>query len=133
MYEKQTWVTGEVITKEKLNHMEDGIANSGGVIVAEEDLNWQLNKTWQEICDALNERKQVYIYAVRLLNKDGIETYFEPVCSAKKVFVGVSDIEDEGYDHYLYTPTKIYSSGSNEDSYPMFYEDLNDKQDETEG
>ena len=28
-YEKQTWVTGEVITKEKLNHMEDGIANSG--------------------------------------------------------------------------------------------------------
>ena len=27
-YEKQTWVTGEVITKEKLNHMEDGIANS---------------------------------------------------------------------------------------------------------
>lgn len=30
MYEKQTWVTGEVITKEKLNHMEDGIANSGG-------------------------------------------------------------------------------------------------------
>lgn len=27
-YEKQTWVTGEVITKEKLNHIEDGIANS---------------------------------------------------------------------------------------------------------
>lgn len=30
MYEKQTWVTGEVITKEKLNHMEDGIASAGG-------------------------------------------------------------------------------------------------------
>ena len=28
-YEKQTWVTGEVITKEKLNHMEDGIADAG--------------------------------------------------------------------------------------------------------
>lgn len=26
-YEKQTWVVGEVITAEKLNHMEDGIAN----------------------------------------------------------------------------------------------------------
>lgn len=25
-YEKYTWVTGEVITAEKLNHMEDGIA-----------------------------------------------------------------------------------------------------------
>lgn len=29
-YEKQTWVDGEVITQEKLNHMEDGIANAGG-------------------------------------------------------------------------------------------------------
>ena len=30
-YEKQTWVTGEVITKEKLNHMEDGISTGGGI------------------------------------------------------------------------------------------------------
>ena len=29
-YEKQTWKTGDVITQEKLNHMEDGIANAGG-------------------------------------------------------------------------------------------------------
>lgn len=27
-YEKQTWTTGEVITAEKLNHMEDGIGGS---------------------------------------------------------------------------------------------------------
>lgn len=33
-YEKQTWTTGEVITQEKLNHMEDGIANAGvGIMV----------------------------------------------------------------------------------------------------
>lgn len=25
-YEKQTWVTGEVITEEKLNHIEEGVA-----------------------------------------------------------------------------------------------------------
>lgn len=29
-YEKQTWECGETITAEKLNHMEDGIANCGG-------------------------------------------------------------------------------------------------------
>lgn len=29
-YEKQTWVTGEIVTADKLNHMEDGIAASGG-------------------------------------------------------------------------------------------------------
>ena len=27
-YVKQTWETGEFITKEKLNHMEEGISNS---------------------------------------------------------------------------------------------------------
>ena len=29
-YEKQTWTRGDVITAEKLNHMEDGIASGGG-------------------------------------------------------------------------------------------------------
>lgn len=29
-YEKYTWVDGELITAEKLNHMEDGIAEGGG-------------------------------------------------------------------------------------------------------
>ncbi len=32
-YEKQTWKTGDVITESKLNHIEDGIANSGGQII----------------------------------------------------------------------------------------------------
>lgn len=29
-YTKQTWTTGEVITEEKLNHMEEGIEDAGG-------------------------------------------------------------------------------------------------------
>ena len=32
-YEKQIWQCGDTITADKLNHMEDGIANSGGGIV----------------------------------------------------------------------------------------------------
>lgn len=28
-YEKQTWQTGDVITADKLNHIEDGIASGG--------------------------------------------------------------------------------------------------------
>ena len=32
-YEKQTWVTGETITADKLNHMEDGIGSGGGNFV----------------------------------------------------------------------------------------------------
>lgn len=52
-YEKQTWVTGEVITKEKLNHMEDGIANSGGgMFIVNVDEDNKLDKTWNEIMNA---------------------------------------------------------------------------------
>jgi len=31
MYEKHNWVNGEVITEDKLNHMEDGISTGGGI------------------------------------------------------------------------------------------------------
>lgn len=59
-YEKQTWTTGEVITQEKLNHMEDGIANAGGgalivnatTTTSESGTITTLDKTWQEIHDA---------------------------------------------------------------------------------
>ena len=57
-YTKQTWQTGEVITANKLNHMEDGIASSGGgggVLVVNAvvgDSEVTLDKTWQEIYDA---------------------------------------------------------------------------------
>lgn len=59
-YEKQTWTTGEVITAEKLNHMEDGIADAGGggsamfyVGTSDPDLT-TLDKTFAEIKAAYN-------------------------------------------------------------------------------
>lgn len=63
-YEKQTWVTGEVITKEKLNHMEDGIADSGGsgVFIANLDMETHsLDKTWNEINTAVTNRQPCYV------------------------------------------------------------------------
>lgn len=32
-YEKQNWQTGDVVTSAKLNHMEDGIAAGGALVV----------------------------------------------------------------------------------------------------
>lgn len=58
-YEKQTWTTGEVITAEKLNHMEDGIAGAGGgssiepleiTITHDDDAGtFTANKTYEEL------------------------------------------------------------------------------------
>lgn len=60
-YVKTTWETGDVITAEKLNKMEDGIesaagSSSGGatlvVTYSEEGTTGTLDKTWNEIKDA---------------------------------------------------------------------------------
>ena len=68
-YTKQTWNTGETITADKLNHMEDGIASSGGdtdTFKITEIINQQtgkpsLNKTYSEIIEAIESGKLAYI------------------------------------------------------------------------
>lgn len=62
-YEKQTWTTGEVITAEKLNHMEDGIVNNDTVIVTITSTQGVISadKTYEEILDAINNGKYVYL------------------------------------------------------------------------
>ena len=39
-YTKQTWATGDTITAEKLNHMEDGIVQGGGVTIVTISVNY---------------------------------------------------------------------------------------------
>lgn len=56
-YEKYTWVTGEIITAEKLNHLEDGIEDayqkpSGGI--PKTDLASTVFITSNEIPEVLN-------------------------------------------------------------------------------
>ena len=48
-YTKQTWANGDIITAEKLNHMEDGISGSGALIVHMDEETGALDKTWAEI------------------------------------------------------------------------------------
>ena len=55
-YTKNTWADGDIVTSEKLNHMEDGIANAGGIMVINDTDN-TLGKTWQEIYDAMAQGK----------------------------------------------------------------------------
>lgn len=66
MYEPYTWTTGEVITAEKLNHAEEGIegaydelsaleqrVEANSPLIVTQDENLILDKTWQNIHDAL--------------------------------------------------------------------------------
>ncbi len=58
-YTKNTWETGDIVSSQKLNHIEDGIANAGSAFFInasdsenEEAFFTTLDKTWQEIYDA---------------------------------------------------------------------------------
>lgn len=62
-YTKNTWNTGDIVSSQKLNHMEDGIANSENVFIVggatnDPENGWQgtLNKTWQQIRDAIQSK-----------------------------------------------------------------------------
>lgn len=64
-YTKNTWQTGDIVSSAKLNHMEDGIANSENVFIVGGELTYDqgedtfvgtLDKTWKEIHDALQTR-----------------------------------------------------------------------------
>lgn len=71
-YEKQTWECGETITAEKLNHIENGIADAssgGGGGTSEpfvlekvsEESSIRFNKTFGEIKEAFNSGKSIWV------------------------------------------------------------------------
>lgn len=115
-YEKQTWVTGEVITKEKLNHMEDGIANGGsGVFIANLNTETQsLDKTWNEINTAFTNKQPCY---VTLVGDEAVGQSMFPllVCSLNGdtsymvAFLFAGDA----------TPTAMACSTTDPDGYPI--------------
>jgi len=63
-YTKTTWRDGDVISADRLNNMEDGIANAAPMVIVnrtENDGVVVLDKTWQEIYNAINNKIPVYI------------------------------------------------------------------------
>lgn len=60
-YEKQTWVTGETITAEKLNHIEGGVEEAQSRNFPIYDNNGTASCTWQELVSAIEDGKNVYL------------------------------------------------------------------------
>lgn len=109
-YTKQTWATGDVITADKMNHMEDGIAEGGGFLAVEMDVDSQslvavLNKTWNEIAEAS--------LAVTKDNSGGIISFlYAGNCSSSEGVYEVSFINLEGIEN----PMIFYTDSA--DGYP---------------
>ena len=120
-YTKQTWNNGDIITAEKLNHMEDGIA-SGGVMAVnltydESTLTYTMNKTWQEIHDAIASGTMVIVIAP---NEEGVE---QMMCyrAVHADFTGRYDVSVvSGYGQL---GAVLFYSAASSDGYPSFTED----------
>lgn len=62
-YEKQSWKTGDIITQQKMNHIEDGIVNNEPMIIhliQQDENTFRYDKTWQEMYDAIASGRPVY-------------------------------------------------------------------------
>lgn len=59
-YQVQEWHPGDIITAEKLNHIEEGIVNSEFLDI--EIVGTEVQATWQEIYDAMNNNRLVILY-----------------------------------------------------------------------
>lgn len=61
-YEKTNWQTGDIITAEKLNKLENGVSNGGGielVTATKEDDLITLNASWNDVYNAITSGKIV--------------------------------------------------------------------------
>lgn len=87
-YEKQTWATGDTITAEKLNHMEDGIGAGGGSFVitfTENNESYTADKTTTECAEAVTSGMDIIaklgseIYRLVAANVDFVSFSFSSV------------------------------------------------------
>jgi hypothetical protein len=119
-YEKNTWKTGDIVSSQKLNHMEDGIANSENVFIVrgatinDDGLTGTLDKTWQQIRDAMGSKICVIVI------EDGD--------NARCDFIGTTwdnPSPKPGYSRYqvLTVSTGVTFSTVSKDGYPAIYID----------
>ena len=135
-YTPTTWTTGDTVTATKMNKIENGIANAGGVLVC--NTNWDgdveeyvLDKTAQEIYDAILGGTPVYIkYQYGTMSDYTGCLYLVPVVriynydytnEIKITAVRPSNITNIGSTYGVATSgTMIYSAGGLNE-YPRFY------------
>ena len=108
-YTKNTWTDGDIVTSEKLNHLEDGIANAesfivGGVSFENGEPVGVMDKTWQEIHDALQTKVVIAVIAngsdifqatIPRAGYDQAESTFFVTISAGALFTFYADAEND--------------------------------------
>ena len=126
-YTPTEWTSGDVITAEKLNHIEGGVENSNAepLIVGWEDVNSgqqygiRLTKTWNEINEAFTHGIPVLLHRTQ----SEIASYSDPGYTIVGSTATVYDHSTGNialYGLYFQDPTSSYSFYSDTvDDYPF--------------
>lgn len=118
-YEPTSWSKGDVVTSDKLNKIERGIANAGGVMRVmstenEAGTEAVLDKTWQEICDVFANGG--YAYVCDIYEEDGTD---EIECAVGIIAYVISSLVDGIYKYYVY----VYFNGTELRNYEILSAD----------
>lgn len=113
-YIKQEWNTGDVITAEKLNHMEDGISSGNRLILYEvvsynpEVRTFYLDKECTQLFGSTNYFPSSDSEAIQYYNKT-----VDILNSASVVYISdASGIGDVSIDKDLFGPISVYTHHS---------------------
>lgn len=131
-YTPTTWANGDTITAGKLNKMEQGIAGAGGAMICtaswdNSKVNYALDKTAQEIYDALVSGTSVYIkwfYGVLGTSYES-KFFLAPVITvwAYNYTQTIQFMASKpSYDSSGYTPAALIFRASGLNEYPVFLE-----------
>ena len=116
-YEKTTWETGDIVTAEKLNNIENGIENAGGgstfvVNVEFEVSGLTCDKTWAEILNAGTNGESI-IFVLKGTNE---VQYFYPshiFKDGKDFIVATVSVDNNGVNRFVF-------STNSENGYPYW-------------
>ena len=85
-YTPTNWQTGDIVTAEKLNKLENGVASGGGggtFVVTRDEETGALDKTWKEIRDAIASGQVPVIFPSALGSDTGTRAQLDIVGRAK--------------------------------------------------
>lgn len=118
-YTKQTWNTGDVITAEKLNHMEDGIMESGEsskncvmfvTLANDGNDNYTADKTIGEITEAYNNGKMIYVIWITPTNAKQLVPLYAVITVNETFSFAFSDTQGGlGNGGYTLTTTDAFA------------------------
>ena len=117
-YEPTVWKSGDIVTSAKLNKLEQGVAAGGsgvGFLKVSIDTEGTLDKTWQEIYDALSAG--YFVSLIGTMGNDYVISYNVIECS----IVGLTEIS-YGVTAISYDGNRKFKANSKTD-YPVIVDE----------